>query len=105
MYKKMLTAGEILRIQTNLNEIEKCLGHPIPGGIIDASTLKDHILSGGEVLRITNNIREIEKRANVGKSEPVQTPQIFDERGNVNWVGVIAWVVILGYILLALIFG
>ena len=105
MNKKMLTAGEVLRIQNNLNEIEKCLGHPIPGGIIDASTLKDHMLSAGEVLRITNNIREIEKRGNVGKLDSVQTPQIFDERGNVNWIGVIAWVVILGYILLAIVFG
>ena len=105
MNNKMLTAGEVLRIQNNLNELEKCLGHPIPGGIIDASTLKDHLLTGGEVLRITNNIREIEKRTGVRKLDSVQTPQIFDERGNVNWIGIIAWIVILGYMLLAIIFG
>ncbi len=94
--QNMLTEGEVLRIQNILNEIEKCLGHPISGGIIDVSTLKDHILTGGEVLRITNNIRKIEKRANVSKLDSAQMSQIFDECGNVSWFG--------GYISPAIIF-
>ena len=56
---KMFTAGEIVTIKTNLHEIEKHLGHPIPGGLVDVSELKDHVLRGGELVTVCRNIKEI----------------------------------------------
>lgn len=59
MNNKIFTPGEILTIQTNMNEIEKNLGHPIPGGFIDASDMKDHILRPGEVSTVCQNIERV----------------------------------------------
>lgn len=60
MNNKIFTTGEIVTIRTNLNEIEKTLGHPIPGGMIDVSNLKDHVLRPGEVITVCQNIKDIQ---------------------------------------------
>ena len=62
MNKKLFRPGEILTIRSNLYEIEKTLGEPIPGGLIDVSELKDHLLRPGEVLTYCENIKEIRGR-------------------------------------------
>jgi len=62
MKNKIFTTGEILTIKTNLREIEKNLGGPIPGGVIDVDDLKDHILRPGEVVTVCSNLRALNKR-------------------------------------------
>lgn len=64
MNNRLFTPGEILTIESNLREIEKNLGHSIPGGFIDASELKDHILRPGEVMTVCRNIESIGKTYN-----------------------------------------
>lgn len=68
MKNTILTAGEIMRINTNLREIEKYLGCPIPGGVIDVNDLKDHVLTAGEVMRMCTNLREIRKATIAGRT-------------------------------------
>lgn len=58
---RLFTAGEIITISTNIREIERTLGGSIPGGLIDVSDLKDHILSPGEVVTICNNLSHFKR--------------------------------------------
>jgi len=59
MNNKIFSPGEVVTIRNNLRNIEKNLGHSVPGGYIDYSDLKDHILSPGEVVIIARNIRSV----------------------------------------------
>lgn len=61
MNNRIYSSTEIMNININLREIEKYLGEPIPGGVIDVDNLKDGILSGGEILNYCHNLRGITK--------------------------------------------
>lgn len=65
MKNRILRAGEILTIEQNLKAIEKSLGHPIPGGVVDPNSIKDHLLTTGEVLTICSNINAYDKARGV----------------------------------------
>ena len=77
MKNKMYTTGEIVTIKSNLRAIEEYLGRPIPGGVVDVSELKDHLLRGGEVVTYCHNLKEISspprRRTAVSNSLPSET--------------------------------
>lgn len=62
MNNHIFTPGELVTIRTNLYNIEKTLGHEIPGGLVDMSELKDYILSPGELLTVSHNLRYVTKK-------------------------------------------
>lgn len=59
--KRLYTPGEIIKIRTNLDEIERHLRGPVPPGLIDPSLLKDRLLSPGEVTTICANLSQFKK--------------------------------------------
>jgi hypothetical protein len=65
MKNRMLKTGEILTIEQNIEAIEKSLGHPIPSGLVDPNSIKDHLLTTGEVLTICSNINAYDKARGV----------------------------------------
>lgn len=66
MMNKMISPGEAILVRFNLEQIEKKLGHSVPVGVIDYSTLTT-MLSPGEVNRICYNIREIERNSGISR--------------------------------------
>ena len=100
MKNTIFTTGEIVTIETNLREIEKTLGHPIPGGLIDAADLKDHILRPGEIATICQNFRHLDKnrsRTNYSSNRGACT--------GLEGIEFIIGICVLGFGLLCCIFG
>ena len=88
MNNKIFTPGELVTIRTNLDEIEKTLGHPIPGGMVDMSELKDYILSPGEVLTTTENLRRVDRVRNARRYKSYNNP--FSEALSLILIGLMA---------------
>ncbi len=62
MKQHIMSQGEAFTAAQNMREIEKCLGHSIPTGCLDATEYSDRLLSGGEAFVIAQNIREVERQ-------------------------------------------
>lgn len=60
-YTHHMDGTETYTAGVNIRSIEKELGHPLPGGMIDMYSLSDHCLDSTEVFQIVSNIRSIEK--------------------------------------------
>lgn len=59
---KLLKAGEVWTVKSNINAIEKSLGYHIPDTMIDISVLKDHPLTTGEIITYCKNVENIRGR-------------------------------------------
>lgn len=74
MNNRILTTGEILTITQNMKAIEKSLGHPLPSGMVDPNSIKDHLLTTGEVLTICSNINAYDKARGIKWRDYDQPP-------------------------------
>ena len=62
MNNRIFSSSEITYITTNINMIEKRLGHPIPGGAVNYDELSRKVLTSSEVGNICHNINMVAKR-------------------------------------------
>lgn len=99
MKDKIFRPGEVLTIESNLRAIEKNLGHPIPGGFIDASELSDHILTTGEVLTVCQNIHNVRKAGGYNDRPRYNTNQDAPPMTLRGFISITLFLVVIGIII------
>lgn len=71
MMNKMMSSGEAQVVRFNLDQIERQLGHKVPSGYLDYSSLTE-MLSPSDVNRICYNIKEVERNRRYSNRNSVE---------------------------------
>lgn len=97
---KMMSSGEAQVVRFNLDQIERELGHAVPGGLLDYSDMTK-ILSPGEVNHICYNIKEVERNRRMSSSHYTNHRSNSDDA----LLNLIKLVFGVGFLIVGLIFG